>query len=89
MCCKKYIFDVLKGVQTFHFFFNAKMQKSSKNCEILKNYGHFQIPHPQMNLKLYSNISKNVVYFFGLRVCRGVEKCSIFKNKKIVSLGSF
>ena len=80
MCCKKYIFDVLKGVQTFHFFLNAKMQKSSKNCEILKNYGHFQIPHPRMNLKLYSNISKMQFIFWTTSMQGGGKVLENFRN---------
>ena len=40
------------------------MQKIPKNREILKNDGHFQIPHPQISLKQFSNICENVVYFF-------------------------
>ena len=39
------------------------MKKSFKNCKILKNDGHFRIPHPQISLKQYSNICENVVYF--------------------------
>ena len=46
-------------VQTFHFFKFCKMQKISKNSEILKNDGHFQI-----SLKQFSNICKNVVLFY-------------------------
>ena len=40
------------------------MQKIPKNSKILKNDGHFQIPHPQISLKQFSNICENVVYFF-------------------------
>ena len=65
MYCKKLNFNVLLGVQTFHFFKNcAKKLKSPKNSKILKNYGHFQIPHPQISLKQFSNICENVVFFF-------------------------
>ena len=40
------------------------MQKIPKNSNILKNDGHFWIPHPQISLKLFSNICENVAYFF-------------------------
>ena len=40
------------------------MQKIPKNSKILKNDGHFRIPHPQISLKQFSNICENVVYFF-------------------------
>ena len=40
------------------------MQKIPKNSKILKNDGNFQIPHPQISLKQFSNIWENVVYFF-------------------------
>ena len=40
------------------------MQKIPKNSKILKNYGHFRIPHPQISLKQFSNICENVVNFF-------------------------
>ena len=39
------------------------MQKIPKNSQILKNDGHFQIPHPQISLKQFSNICENVVFF--------------------------
>ena len=48
------------------------MEKIPKNSKILKNDGHFQIPHTQISLKQFSNICENVVYFSLL--CRGVEK---------------
>ena len=48
---QKIILYVLLGVQTFHFFNYATMQKSYKNSEILKNDGHFRIPDPQTSLK--------------------------------------
>ena len=44
------------------------MQKSTKNSEILKNDGHFRIPHPQISLKQYSNICENVVYILDYQV---------------------
>ena len=37
------------------------MQKIPKNSKILKNDGHFRIPHPQISFKQFSNICKNVV----------------------------
>ena len=40
------------------------MQKIPKNSKILKNEGHFRIPHTQNSLKQFSNICKNIVYFF-------------------------
>ena len=40
------------------------MQKIPKNSKILRNDGHFQIPHPQISLKQFLNICENVVYFF-------------------------
>ncbi len=43
------------------------MQKIPKNSKILKNDGHFRIPHPQISLKQFSNICKNVVYFFTMQ----------------------
>ena len=58
---------MLLGVQTVHVLKNVqkiKMQKIPKNSKILKNDGHFRIPHPQISLKQFSNIFKNVVYFF-------------------------
>ena len=39
------------------------MLKSTKNSKIWKNDGHFRIPHPQIILKQYSNICKNVLHF--------------------------
>ena len=45
------------------------MQKIPKNSNILKNDGHFRIPHPQISLKQFSNICENVVFFL---LCRGV-----------------
>ena len=43
------------------------MQKIPKNSKILKNDGHFRIPHPQISLKQFSNICENVVYFFTMQ----------------------
>ena len=40
------------------------MIESSFTQVLLKNYGHFQIPHPQISLKQFSNICENVVNFF-------------------------
>ena len=56
------------------------MQKIPKNSKILKNDGHFRIPHPQISLKQFLNICKNVVYFF---YYEGVEKwLRIFAKQK-------
>ena len=50
-------------MQTFHFFLNVQKCKTKlKNSNILKIYGHFQIPHPQISLKQFSNICENVVF---------------------------
>ena len=40
------------------------MQKIPKNSKILKNDGHFRIPHHKISLKQFSNICENEVYFF-------------------------
>ena len=40
------------------------MQKIPQNNKILKNDGHFRIPHRKISLKQFSNICKNVVVFF-------------------------
>ena len=63
---------MLLGVQTFHFFKLCKNAKIPKNSKILKNDGHFRIPHPQISLKQFSNILENVFYFF--YYIGGVEK---------------
>ena len=70
------------------------MQKSAKNSNFFKNYGHFWIPYPQISLKQYSNICENVLYFFyyvgGWKSVGGFSQSnSILKNLKLVSLGSF
>ena len=44
---------MLLGVQTFHVL--KTVQKCKKSLKI---------PHPQISLKQFSNICKNVVYFF-------------------------
>ena len=62
MCCKKYFFNVLLGVQTFHFI--KTVQNCKKALKVLKNDCHFRIPHPQINLKQYSNICENELYLF-------------------------
>ena len=54
----------------FIFFKYEKMQKIPKNSKILKNDCHFWILHPQISLKLLSNICKNVVFF----LCKGGGK---------------
>ena len=54
-------FNLLLGVQTIQVL--KTVQKCKKSI-ILKNDGHFRIPHPQISLKQFSNICENVVYFF-------------------------
>ena len=49
------------------------MQKIPKNSKILKNDGNFQIPHPQISFKKFSNICENVANFFHM-YSRVVEK---------------
>ena len=63
------------------------MQKIPKNSKILINDGHFQIPHPQISLKQFSNICKNVVSFFtmqgGGKMIKDFRKpIKYLKNKK-------
>ena len=58
------------------------MQKIPKNSKILKNDGHFRIPHPQISLKQFSNICENVVYFFTMQ--GGGKKIKDFR--KIIKL---
>ena len=56
---------MLLGVQTFHVLKTVqKCKKIPKNSKILKNEGHFRIPHTQNSLKQFSNICENIVYFF-------------------------
>ena len=61
------------------------MQKIPKNSKILKNDGHFRIPHPQISLKQFSNICENVVYFFTMQGGGKMIKdfCKTIKFKKI------
>ena len=72
---------MLLGVQTFHV---------RKNSKILKNDGHFRISHPQISLKQFSNICKNVVYSFyyvgGWKIIKDFRKTIKFKKIKMVSL---
>ena len=59
------------------------MQKIPKNSNILKNYGHFQIPHPQISFKQFSNICENVVYFFTMQGGgKMIKDCRKTKNLK-------
>ena len=55
----------------------------------MKNDGHFGIPHPQISLKQFSNICKNVVYFFyyvgGWENDRDFRKKKFKKKLKMVS----
>ena len=57
------------------------MQKIPKNSKILKNDGHFRIPHPQISLKQFSNICENVVYFFTMQ--GGGKMIKDFRKTKI------
>ena len=63
------------------------MQKITKNSKILKNDGHFWIPHPQISFKQFSNICKNVVYFF--YYVGGWENDEGFFAKKKLKMVSF
>ena len=68
------------------------MQKIPKNSEILKNDGHFRIPHPQISLKQFSNFCKNVVYFFYYVGGWRKKLLRIFakqKNLKKIKIGQF
>ena len=50
------MFNVLLGVQAFHVLKTVqKCKKFLKNSKILKNYVHFQIPHPN-KLVLSNNL---------------------------------
>ena len=60
------------------------MQKKTKNSKMLKNDGHFWIPHPQISSKQFSNICENVVYFF-YYVGGGKIIKDFRKKKKMVS----
>ena len=69
------------------------MQKIPKNSNILKNDGHFGIPHPQISLKQFSKICENVVNFF-FTMYGGGKIINDFGNnkklfKKMVSLVFF
>ena len=69
------------------------MQKISKNSKILKSYGHFRIPHPQISLKQFSNICENEVYFFyyvgGGKMIKDFCKTKLFKKIKNGQLSFF
>ena len=41
-----------------------KCKKIPKNSKILKNDGHFRIPHPQISFKQLSNICENVFFYY-------------------------
>ena len=58
------------------------MQKIPKNSKILKNDGHFRIPHPQISFKQFSNICENEVYFFFYVGCGKMIK-DFSKAKKL------
>ena len=55
---------MLLSVQTFHFFKLCKNAKSAKSSTILKNDGQLRILNSQISLNQYSNICKNIPYFF-------------------------
>ena len=56
---------MLLGVQTFHVFNCAKMQKIPKNSIILKNDGHFLIHHPQIKFKTaFKHLRKCSLFFY-------------------------
>ena len=85
---KKINFNVLIGVQTFNFFKLCKNAKNPKKHKILKNDGHFRIPHPQISFKHFSNFCENLVFYDyvgGEKVlyCRIFAKQFIKKNKKL------
>ena len=66
---------MLLGVQTSHALKTVqKCKKILKNSKILKNDGHFRIPHSHISLEQFSNICKNVVYLFYYVGRRGVGK---------------
>ena len=66
------------------------MQKIPENSKFLKNDGHFQIPHPQISFKQFSNFCENVVYFFtmqgGGKMSKDFRKKKFKKKLKMVSL---
>ena len=66
------------------------MLKIPRNSTILKNDGHFRIPHPQISLKQFSNICENEVYFFtkqgGGKLIKDFRKTNKKNEKKMVSL---
>ena len=43
------------------------MQKIPKNSKILKNDGHFRIPHPQISLNSFQTFAKMQFIFFTMQ----------------------
>ena len=64
MYCTFFFFNKLLGVQTCRFLKTMQNAKIPRNSQILKNDGHFRIPHNKIRLKQFSNICENVVFFF-------------------------
>ena len=56
---------ILLGVQTFHVLKTVqKCKKKPKNSKILKNDGHFRIPHPQISLNSFQTFAKMWFIFY-------------------------
>ena len=58
------------------------MLKSFEHSTILKNDGHFWIPHPQISLKHYANICENLVNLIWL--CRGQRSVQGFPENNSI-----
>ena len=72
------------------FVVNSVDQKNGKAfIKILKNDGHFLIPHPQISLKQFSNICKNLDYFFYYVGGWKNDQGFLQKKKKFVKLVFF
>ena len=57
---------MLLGVQTFHVLKTVqKCKKSLKNSKILKNDGHFRIPHPQISFQTFAKMLFIFFYYVG------------------------
>ena len=79
---KKLNFNVLIGVQTFHFFKLCKNAKNPKKYKILKNDGHFRIPHPQISFKHFQTFAK-IQFFMTMQGGEKVLYCRIFAKQFI------